>query len=58
MSYVVEKWNRAKTPDSKPAEFSAELTEMLRSHFDPDGHRLASIIGVEPPWLRAGMKPA
>jgi hypothetical protein len=58
VSYVLEKWNRASAPDKKHTEFSPELTARLRSHFEPDGHRLAGITGLEPPWLKAGMKPA
>jgi hypothetical protein len=58
VSYGVEKWNREKKPEGAKAEISPELEAKLREHFEPDGRRLAAITGMEPPWLRAGMKPA
>jgi len=51
LSYVVEKWNRAKAPTDKGPSLSPATERDLRSHFRADGERLAKLTGLEPPWL-------
>jgi hypothetical protein len=51
LSYVLEKWNRAKASAGRGPSLGPAVERELRSHFHADGERLAKLTGLEPPWL-------
>lgn len=49
-AYEIDLWNRRAGAD--PVDVDRVTLERLRAHYAPDTHRLAALLGTDPPWQR------